>query len=185
MHKKGFTLIEMLVVVLVIAILSAIAIMQYTHFVERTRVGEAQNLIGLAIYAQERQMMRKGQYTEVWTSLDAAPLAAYMDKSGDFLSTDGTTFFTEGGGANAPRNGYAIHFESTPTRWFAVAQRVGSSTYQYTLVRPFDEDTTYCLPSAGNTDDQNMCVDIMALDSVADLPSDPRQENLTTMALWF
>ena len=185
MNKKAFTLIEMLVVVLIIAILSAIGIMQYTHMVERTRVGEAQNLIGLAIYAQERQMMRKGRYTPVWTSLDAGPLAAYMDKKGDFISDDGETFFTKGGGPANPRNGYAIHFESAQDRWFAVAQRVGNGTYQYTLVRPFDDDVTYCIPSSGNQDDENMCVDIMALDSIDDLPPDPRQGGLTTFALWF
>ena len=174
MHfKKGFTLIEMLVVVLVIAILAAIAFVQYAHFLERTRVGEAENLIGLAIYAQERQFMKKSRYVEQWTALDAAPINAYIDRLGDYISLDGKTFYTKGGGNN-PNNGYAIHFENVNGHWFAVAQRVGSSSYSYTLVRPFKESTLYCVPSAGSSADEDMCVDIMALDSAADLPQDPR-----------
>lgn len=186
LQKKGFTLIEMLVVVLIIAILSAVAVMQYAHFIERTREGEAENLIGLAVYAQERLMMSKGRYSEVWTALDAAPLAAYMDKTGDFLSTDGKTFYNKGGGADAPKNGFAIHFENVGERWFAVARRVGNGTYRYTLVRPFNDDVIYCLPSEDNSDDQTMCADIMALDSPQDLPADPRQEAAAAPAnIWF
>lgn len=177
MHRlnKGFTLIELLVVVLIIAILSAIGVMSYDRFIERTRAGEADNLMGLSVYAQGRQLMRKGNYTLLWTALDAAPLSAYTDKgAADHLSADGQTFFTKGGGEASPRNGYAIHFENINGHWFAVAQRVGHWRYAYTLVRPFAEEKVYCLPAAGSNADNLLCVDFMNVDSEADLPADPR-----------
>lgn len=173
--NKGFTLIEVLVTVLIVAILAAIGVMQYDRFIERTRAGEAENVMGLGVYAQGRQLMRKGHYTLQWTGLDAAPLAAYTDKgAADYLSADGQTFYTKGGGETSPRSGYAIHFENVGGAWFAVSERVGHWRYKYTLVRPFDEGKTYCVPSKDNNADSLLCVDFMNIDSEADLPADPR-----------
>ena len=41
MSKKGFTLLELLIVVIVVAILSSIAVMYYGRFIERVRITEA------------------------------------------------------------------------------------------------------------------------------------------------
>ena len=109
--KKGFTLLEILVAVLIIGILSAIALRVFDRFVERSRAADAENTIGLAAYAQGRQMMRKGRYTEKWTALDAAPLATYMDKTGDYVTEDGTIFLTKGGGVDNPRSGFKMYFQ--------------------------------------------------------------------------
>lgn len=46
MNKKAFTLIELLVVVLIIGILSAIALPQYSQAVEKSRAAEALSNIG-------------------------------------------------------------------------------------------------------------------------------------------
>ena len=60
MNKSGFTLVEMLIVVLIIAILSSVALPKYTRSVERARAMEAVALlqqIDAAVYAYyiERQ----------------------------------------------------------------------------------------------------------------------------------
>lgn len=172
-NHKGFTLIEILVTVLIIAILAAIGIMAYERFIERTRSADAENTIGLASYAQGRQLMRKGRYTLLWPSLDAAPLATYMDKKGDYVSEDGKIFWTKGGGADNPRNGFKMYFEDINGDFFIVAERVGGWGYSYTLVRPLKEERTYCV-SSGSSADNTFCMDFMNVDTEADIPADPR-----------
>ena len=172
-NKKGFTLIEILVVVLIIAILTAIGMMEYDRFVERARSAEADNIIGLVSYAQTRQMMRKGSYTNKWTALDAAPLAAYMDKTGDYINEEGTIFLTKGGGIENPRSGFEMYFENIEGSYFIVAHRIGSSNYGYTFVRPIEERKTYCVPSFKRAD-MDFCLEYMNVDDESELPADPR-----------
>lgn len=54
MNKKGFTLIEMLVVVLIIGILAAVALPQYFKAVEKSRSTEALSVMGSIAAAMER-----------------------------------------------------------------------------------------------------------------------------------
>ena len=60
--KKAFTLIELLVVVLIIGILSAIALPQYTIAVEKSRVAEALINGKALLEAQELYKLANGNY---------------------------------------------------------------------------------------------------------------------------
>lgn len=67
----GFTLVELLVVVLIIGVLAAIGIPQYFKVVERSRAGEIQDNIGTIQSAEERYMARNGGYdTADFTQFD-------------------------------------------------------------------------------------------------------------------
>jgi prepilin-type N-terminal cleavage/methylation domain-containing protein len=60
--QRGFTLIEMLVVVIIISVLAAIGAPQYFKVVERARMVEATAMLGTIRSAQERILARDGSY---------------------------------------------------------------------------------------------------------------------------
>jgi type IV pilus assembly protein PilE len=81
MGKKGFTLIEILVVVLIISILAAIALPQYEKAVLRAKAKEAQINLRPIAEAQLRYYMATGVWSEYMAALDIVPAGLkYFDK---------------------------------------------------------------------------------------------------------
>lgn len=70
--EKGFTLIELMVVVAVVAILAAIAYPSYQEYVRRARRAEGQNLLGEAAARQERWRAQNGKYLTDGTAKEIA-----------------------------------------------------------------------------------------------------------------
>lgn len=66
--KKGFTLIEMLVVVLIIGILAGVALPQYTSAVRKARVAEAKIALRALADATDRYYLQNGD--TAWTLED-------------------------------------------------------------------------------------------------------------------
>ncbi len=175
--KKGFSLIEMMVVMLIIAILAAISLPYYGRFLERMRIAEADTVIGSAISSQEHIFLRSQHYTRLWHKLDAAPVMVRQPKAqNDYANgTENTIFYTRGGAlSDTPNAGFAISFETDANaNWFAVARRVGHGGYTYRLVRPFASTDTTCVPDWANEKDLAICMDYMGVDTPAELTADP------------
>ncbi|WP_395318216.1 type IV pilin protein [Variovorax sp. UC74_104] len=67
--EKGFTLIELMITVAIVALLAAIAYPSYTEYVMRSRRVEGQNLLNDAAARQERWRAQNGSYTTVANNL--------------------------------------------------------------------------------------------------------------------
>lgn len=69
MHK-GFTLIEVLVVVLIIGILASVAAVQYGKAVEKSRAVQALTMLKSIVQAQKVYYMANGAYAQSFDDLD-------------------------------------------------------------------------------------------------------------------
>ena len=61
-NQRGFTLLELMIVVVIIAILSAIALPSYTKYVQRTRRSDGQSALLNAQQAEEKFFFRCNRY---------------------------------------------------------------------------------------------------------------------------
>ena len=178
MNKKGFTLIELLVVVLIIGILAAMALPAYFRAVERSRISEAEILMGNVVQSQQRFKLRTGnKYATKWNALDVAPSGA-----GPYAGycTKGKTV-TEGTGDDAKQvrahtndancgNGFLITLSSKTTAPDAVAgvvaERVNNGQYSYKLGRFYEDDATvYCAAGDKTANDQEICIEFSDSDT--------------------
>lgn len=83
--KQGFTLIELIVVIIIVGILAAVGMTQYTKVVEKGRAGEARVVLGSLRTAEVAEFQENGAYATVANLGVAAPTACA-----------GTHYFTYG-----------------------------------------------------------------------------------------
>lgn len=71
MRKQGFTLLELLIVVIIIGVMISIGLPQYFRAVERGRSSEALTVVGVLRGSQVRYYAEHGKYTTSVDELDA------------------------------------------------------------------------------------------------------------------
>jgi len=113
--RKGFTLLELIIVVIIIGVLATIGFAQYTKVVEKGRGAEAKVLLGALRTAQAAYKLDKGVFTATLTDLSAEVTSA-CDATHDFSYACATTG------------------TCTATRCTAApAKSIGSSAYTITM----------------------------------------------------
>ena len=185
-NKKGFTLIELLVVVLIIGILAAMALPQYFKAVERSRMGEAVQLLANIAQAQQRKYLQINKYTANYKGLDVAPKGA-----------TGASYYTKGDPtAGTGGNGFRIDLDDTAANLTTFQNGAAGATrhsangalqYAYTLHRYYAGSGTACrgglvdvknaaanlsggaaATAAAVTNGAALCADFCGLDELAD-----------------
>ena len=157
-NKKGFTLIELLVVVLIIGILAAMAMPQYFKAVERSRMTEADTLLGSISQAQRRKFLQRNSFTTNYKGLDVSP-----------KDSNGSTYYTKGTNGN----GFVVTLSTetgfqtgkvTATR-VANGSSSGNLQYRYSLERFYQGDNVQC--NGANPAGQELCADFCGIDNPA------------------
>jgi len=64
MNRKGFTLVELAVVIVIIGVLAAFGVPQFLKSVERSKAAEAFNYLSAVRSAQERYLAKEGIYAD-------------------------------------------------------------------------------------------------------------------------
>lgn len=93
MQKQGFTLAELLVVVLVMGVLAAVAVPKYKRLLETSRTTEAEQVLAAVRNEQERRCLLGKDYLQntadlsVLDGADASPSYTYSLQEGGVTAT--------------------------------------------------------------------------------------------------
>ncbi|MBO7190852.1 MAG: prepilin-type N-terminal cleavage/methylation domain-containing protein [Elusimicrobiaceae bacterium] len=177
-RKKGFTLLELLIVVLIVGILVAVSLPQYMKAVERTRMMEAVMLLANIAQAQERKFIQMNRYATEFTGLDLK----YEGASGVTFhtherpvnnqqseqpgNTNNNSVTLTGSGFEVSLSGISLNEGIATARRYS---HNGPLQYQYVLARHYVSPDTSC--TGTNENGASLCADFCGLNSLeVDMP---------------
>jgi prepilin-type N-terminal cleavage/methylation domain-containing protein len=140
-NNKGFTMMEIMVVVVLIAILSMFAIPQYIKVTEQQRGVEALNLLSAIGKAEERFFVINEAYTEDFSELDLDLIDSDTKQAASGTTYSNGSFSFVLSGINDDTG------KITATR----------ATGTYFLRRVHESGDICCAPTSGSTDGEEAC----------------------------
>ncbi|TAN59422.1 prepilin-type N-terminal cleavage/methylation domain-containing protein [bacterium] len=114
-NVKGFTLIEIIVVMIIVGILATLGLTQYARMAEKGRTAEAKSILGTIRSAQNAKQLETGSYSDMANLSVSVPAACQADYyfSYNTSATDGSASAsrcTSGGKQpQGPSGGYFIN----------------------------------------------------------------------------
>src|ERR1700733_8480672 len=90
--RKGFTLVELAVVIVIIGVLAAFGVPKFLNSVEKSKAAEAFNYLSTIQSAQERYIAQNGVYATTVAALDITmPAPQYFDTPTTITAAPNTT----------------------------------------------------------------------------------------------